>query len=95
MIAPLVKKGVAYQHGGAGCHRDVQGNRKHMKSSRMTTYILVASDRINWAAAGLIAAGSLIGGFVGAHYGRRLSPVALRACIVVLGLIALWRLLLV
>ena len=43
-----------------------------------TAYTLVAFDRINWAAAGLIAAGSLIGGFVGAHYGRRLSPVALR-----------------
>jgi uncharacterized protein len=58
-----------------------------------TAYVLVASDRIAWGAAGLIAVGSLIGGFVGAHYGRRLSPVALRACIVVLGLIALWRLL--
>jgi len=57
-----------------------------------TAYTLVAWDRIAWGAAGLIAIGSLIGGFIGAHYGRRLSPVALRACIVVLGLIALWRL---
>ncbi|MFD4265117.1 sulfite exporter TauE/SafE family protein [Rhodococcus sp. NPDC058481] len=58
-----------------------------------TTYTLVAFDRISWAAAGLIAAGSLIGGSVGARYGRRLSPNALRAIIVVLGLIGLWRLL--
>ncbi|HEX2286886.1 MAG TPA: sulfite exporter TauE/SafE family protein [Mycobacterium sp.] len=56
-------------------------------------YIAVAFDRISWAAAGLIAAGSLIGGFVGAHYGRRLSPNALRAVIVVVGLIGLYRLL--
>ena len=39
-------------------------------------YILVAFDRISWEAAGLIAVGSLIGGFLGAHYGRRLSPIA-------------------
>jgi uncharacterized protein len=56
-------------------------------------YILVAFDRISWLAAGLIAAGSLIGGFLGAHYGRRLSPNALRAVIVVVGLIGLYRLL--
>lgn len=55
-------------------------------------YTLVAFDRISWAAAGLIAVGSLIGGFLGAHYGRRLSPNALRAVIVVVGLIGLWRL---
>ncbi len=43
--------------------------------------------------AGLIAAGSLIGGLVGARYGRRLSPTALRSTIVVVGLIGLYRLL--
>ena len=58
-----------------------------------TAYTIVAYDRIAWAAAGLIAVGSLIGGFTGAGVGRKLSPVALRAAIVVLGLIALWRLL--
>ena len=56
-------------------------------------YTLVAFDRISWAAAGLIAIGSLLGGFLGAHYGRRLSPNALRAVIVVIGLIGLYRLL--
>lgn len=55
-------------------------------------YVLVAFDRISWAAAGLIAAGSLLGGFLGAHYGRRLSPNALRVVIVVVGLIGLYRL---
>jgi uncharacterized protein len=56
-------------------------------------YTLVAFHRISWPAAGLIAVGSLVGGFLGAHYGRRLSPNALRAAIVVVGLIGLYRLL--
>jgi uncharacterized protein len=56
-------------------------------------YITVAFDRISWLAAGLIALGSLIGGWIGAHYGRRLSPNVLRAFIVVVGLIGLYRLL--
>jgi len=56
-------------------------------------YTVVAFDRISWPAAALIAVGSLIGGFLGAHYGRRLSPNVLRAVIVVVGLIGLWRLL--
>lgn len=56
-------------------------------------YTLVAFDRISWLAAGLIAAGSLLGGFLGAHYGRRLPGNALRAVIVVVGLIGLYRLL--
>ncbi len=56
-------------------------------------YTLVAFDRISWPAAGLIAIGSLLGGWFGAHYGRRLSPNALRAAIVVVGLIGVYRLL--
>ncbi|MEZ0342998.1 sulfite exporter TauE/SafE family protein [Mycobacterium sp. pV006] len=56
------------------------------------SYTLVAFDRISWTAAGLIAAGSLVGGYLGAHYGRRLSPNALRGVIVVVGLIGLYRL---
>jgi len=55
-------------------------------------YTLVAFDRISWPAAGLIAAGSLVGGLIGARFGRRLSGNALRATIVVVGLIGLYRL---
>jgi len=56
-------------------------------------YTLVAFDRISWLVAGLLAVGSLLGGWLGARYGRRLSPNALRAVIVVVGLIGLVRLL--
>ncbi len=56
-------------------------------------YSVVAFGRISWSAAALIAAGSLLGGFIGARYGRRLSPTALRGTIVVVGLIGLYRLL--
>ena len=56
-------------------------------------YTLVAFDRVSWSAAGLIAIGSLVGGWLGSHYGRRLSPTALRVVIVAVGLIGLYRLL--
>lgn len=57
-----------------------------------TGFIVVASGRINWLVVGLIATGSMLGGWVGARYGRRLSPTALRIIIVVVGLIGLYRL---
>ncbi|EUA11293.1 sulfite exporter TauE/SafE family protein [Mycobacterium kansasii 732] len=56
-------------------------------------YTFVACDRISWPVAGAIAAGSLLGGSLGARYARRLSPKVLRATIVVVGLIGLYRLL--
>ncbi|MBO0895546.1 sulfite exporter TauE/SafE family protein [Arthrobacter sunyaminii] len=55
------------------------------------SYLLFALDRIVWPVVGLIAVGSLIGGFLGAAVGRRLSPVVLRTVIVLLGLLALWN----
>jgi uncharacterized membrane protein YfcA len=48
---------------------------------------------IAWAPAALIAAGSLVGGVVGSRYGRRLSPLALRGVIVVVGIAAIAQLL--
>ncbi|MBM7459608.1 sulfite exporter TauE/SafE family protein [Rhodococcus coprophilus] len=58
-----------------------------------TAYILVAFDRIDWTVVVLIAVGSLIGGYLGARFGRRMSPTVLRAVIVTVGLIGLYRLL--
>ena len=47
---------------------------------------------VSWGAAGLIAGGSIVGGALGARYGRRLSPEALRGLIVVVGTVAIVRL---
>jgi uncharacterized membrane protein YfcA len=55
--------------------------------------VFIATTHIDWAAAGLIAAGSIVGGYVGAHIGRRLSPAVLRATIVVVGVAAIIKLL--
>jgi uncharacterized protein len=44
----------------------------------------IAAD-VDWGVAALIAAGSIAGGQVGAAYGRRLSPRALRAAVVLVG----------
>lgn len=52
-------------------------------------YVVVATDRVNWAAAGLLAGGSLVGGYVSSRYGRRLPEPVLRTAIVVLGLVAI------
>jgi uncharacterized protein len=55
--------------------------------------VFVISSHIDWAAAGLLAAGSIMGGVIGAKVGRRLSPTVLRAVIVVVGVAAIIKLL--
>ncbi|MCW2886413.1 MAG: hypothetical protein JWL58_3275 [Streptosporangiaceae bacterium] len=49
---------------------------------------------INWLAVLLIALGSTLGGFVGASTGRKLPPIVLRGIIVVVGVVAIVKLLL-
>jgi uncharacterized protein len=55
--------------------------------------VFVFRAPVAWAPALLIAGGSMLGGVLGARYGRRLSPVALRGLIVVVGLVAIAQLL--
>jgi uncharacterized membrane protein YfcA len=50
-------------------------------------FIFVAD--VDWTVVLLIAAGSVVGGQLGATVGRRLSPIVLRVVIVVVGLAAL------
>jgi uncharacterized protein len=54
--------------------------------------VFVIAARVAWAPAGLIAAGSVLGGVLGSRYGRRLPPAALRGLIVVVGIVAIIRL---
>lgn len=54
--------------------------------------VFVSTTHIDWTAAALIAVGSIFGGLLGARVGRRLSAPALRAVIVVIGLIAIIKL---
>lgn len=55
------------------------------------TFIIVAPVQVHWGVAGLIAAGSLLGGIIGARVGRRLPPTVLRAVIIVIGIVAIVR----
>ena len=55
--------------------------------------VFVIATHIDWGAAGLIAAGSILGGQIGARVGRKLPPWGLRLLIVCVGVAALVRLL--
>lgn len=55
--------------------------------------IFIGTAHIDWAVAATIAVGAIAGGLIGARVGRRLAPSALRAAIVVVGVVALVRLL--
>jgi uncharacterized membrane protein YfcA len=54
-------------------------------------FIVVA--HVEWGPAAIIAVSSILGGQIGARYGRRLPPTALRGLIVVVGVTAIVRLL--
>jgi uncharacterized protein len=55
--------------------------------------VFVLTAHVDWAAAGLIALGAILGGMLGAKVGRRLSPAVLRGVIVVVGIAAIVKLL--
>lgn len=57
------------------------------------TFMVVATDRIDWEVVALISAGAFIGGYLGARFGRQLSPTVLRVIIVVIGVVALVKIL--
>ena len=54
--------------------------------------LFVFAAHVAWAPVAIIAVSSVVGGQLGAHYGRRLSPNALRGLIVLVGTTAIVRL---
>jgi uncharacterized membrane protein YfcA len=56
------------------------------------TFILFARHYVDWKIVLLIAAGSTVGAQLGARYGRRLPPIALRTLIVTIGIVAIIKL---
>lgn len=59
------------------------------------TFLLVSPGSVDWTVVALIAAGATLGGVAGARFGRRLSPLLMRALIVVVGVAAIARMVLV
>ena len=64
-----------------------------MTVNLVASFVFVIATDVDWAVVACIAAGSIVGGQIGATVGRRLDPRALRAVIVIVGLSALIRLL--
>ncbi|MCD4535823.1 sulfite exporter TauE/SafE family protein [Nocardioides sp. cx-169] len=54
----------------------------------LAALIFIFVAEVDWRAVGLLAAGSVVGGYVGARVGRRLPPTLFRALIVTAGVTA-------
>lgn len=52
-------------------------------------FLLLARHDVEWAVVALIAGGTFLGGFLGAGVGRRLPPAVLRVVIVLVGVVAI------
>jgi uncharacterized protein len=59
----------------------------------LAAIVFIIATHVDWGVAGLIAAGSIIGGQLGARIGRRLPPWGLRLLIACVGVAALVKLL--
>ncbi|UGQ13980.1 sulfite exporter TauE/SafE family protein [Yinghuangia sp. ASG 101] len=83
---------------GVFLHEDIQRlngvkNVLAMLVNGVSALIFIVVADVAWLVVTLIAVGSIIGGQIGAKIGRKLPPNALRAVIVVVGIIAVVRLL--
>ncbi|WP_336088314.1 sulfite exporter TauE/SafE family protein [Nocardia sp. SSK8] len=83
---------------GVFVHEDIQRlnavkNVLALIVNAVSASIFIVIAEVNWQAVALIAVGSIIGGQLGARVGRKLPPNVLRAVIVIVGTIAVVRLL--
>jgi uncharacterized membrane protein YfcA len=79
---------------GIGVPQDIQRNNavKNVLAGTVNSVagvIFAVVADVDWQIVALIAVGATVGGLLGARVGRRLPPVALRAVIVVVGVVAL------
>ena len=58
----------------------------------VASIVFVFATHVNWDIVGIIAVASTVGGQLGASFGRRLDPAVLRAIIVVVGVVAIVKL---
>lgn len=61
-------------------------------ANTVAALVFIVSAHIAWGAAGLIAIGSIAGGWVGVHIGRRLPPTVYRVVIAAVGIVAFVKL---
>jgi hypothetical protein len=83
---------------GLGLHEDLQriNAAKNVLAALVNlvaALVFILSAEVAWRPALFIALGSVLGGQIGATVGRRLPPVALRGFIVLIGVIAMFKLL--
>jgi uncharacterized protein len=60
----------------------------------LAAIVFILTTNVDYKVAGVVAAGSIIGGLIGARVGRRLSPLFLRIVIIIVGLVAIAKLVL-
>lgn len=63
-----------------------------LSSNLVATVIFLVVAEVDWPSVLTLAAGSVVGGFVGAKIGNRLPEPALRGAVVLAGIVAAWRL---
>ena len=80
-------------HGGDVQRNNAVKNLLAGTANLVAAVVFVVVARPDWWGVALVAAGSTLGGIVGARVGRRLAPGVLRGLIVVVGVVAIVQLL--